>query len=174
MRPNRSAERATSKVALIQQHPHPLPLAESVLCNWVATILEQEDRPGLEVSVLLCDDPTIAALNETYRGHSGPTDVLAFPQSGTEPVPAPAGTKTLGPGTLLGDIVVSVDTARRQAAACSWSVAEEVALLVLHGLLHLLGYEDTDAAQQQAMQAAEEQHFQALFQRGVPRLQETS
>ena len=171
MRPEPGAEKASSKVAII--HQHPFPIEPSGLRDLVGTILEEEGKVGLEISVLLCDDPTIAALNETYRGYSRPTDVLAFPQRGVEESPPLSEAETVGSGSLLGDIVVSVDTAISQASACAWSVEEEVGLLVLHGLLHLLGYGDTNETERQAMQEAEERYFQTFFGRSVPRPLET-
>jgi probable rRNA maturation factor len=84
-----------------------------------------------ELSVLLCDDAFIQELNRQYRGLDRPTDVLSFAQ---EPVPG-------GPD-VLGDIVISVETARRQAREQRHSLAREVEWLLCHGMLHLLGYDD--------------------------------
>ena len=84
-----------------------------------------------EVSVLLCDDAFIRTLNAMHRGVDRATDVLSFAQDDPH---------------LLGDIVISLETAARQAQAADWPVAHEAALLATHGLLHLLGYEDETAA----------------------------
>jgi len=81
-----------------------------------------------EVSVVLADDATVRALNRTYRGQDRTTDVLAFPQDGQ------AG--------LLGDVVISLEQAARQARRARHALSREVALLAIHGTLHLLGYED--------------------------------
>lgn len=80
-----------------------------------------------EVSVLLTDDPTIRDLNRTYRKLDQATDVLTFP-----------GPK-FGP---LGDIAISVDTAKRQARFRRDTLANEIVFLTIHGGLHLLGYDD--------------------------------
>ena len=85
----------------------------------------EEGRAG-EVGVRVCSDATIADLHERFMGVSGPTDVLSFP----------------GDGDYLGDIAVSFDTARAQAAEVGHPVGREVAYLALHGLLHLCGYDD--------------------------------
>ena len=85
----------------------------------------------VEVSVLLCDDAFIRTLNAAHRGVDGPTDVLSFAQEDPR---------------LLGDIVISLETAARQARAAGWSAASEVALLATHGLLHLLGHDDETPA----------------------------
>jgi probable rRNA maturation factor len=147
-------------VAITNQHSHPVD--EESLRQVVMTTLAKEGVGPVEVSLLLGDDPTIAALNEAYRGHAAPTDVLAFPQAEAGGLPA-------APWPLLGDVAVSVDAAARQAAAYGWSVDEELALLVLHGVLHLLGYEDEEETERAVMQAAEERHFRAMFGRNVKR-----
>lgn len=101
-------------------------------------------RQEAELSVLLCDDATIHALNREYRGKDQPTDVLAFAmQEGEGP--------TLHPD-LLGDVVISLETARRQAAG-KHSVVREVTFLLAHGLLHLLGYDHRDEDERRVMMA---------------------
>ncbi len=111
----------------------------------VKAALQQEGVPGpVEVSVLLADDATVRALNRTYRGKDRPTDVLAFPQDGSGPVP------------VLGDVVVSVERAARQARRAGHPVEREVALLVAHGTLHLLGHDDETRAGERAMRAAQD------------------
>lgn len=84
----------------------------------------------------LCTDDEMQELNRRHRGLNEPTDVLSFPQyaPGERPVP--------GLPAALGDVVISVDTAARQAAARSVTPATEVVWLYLHSLLHLVGYDD--------------------------------
>jgi probable rRNA maturation factor len=97
-----------------------------------------------EVSVLLADDATLRALNRDYRGRDAPTNVLAFP--GTEMVRGCAPGPIAGP-LLLGDVVLARETVRREAAAQGKRLADHVRHLVVHGVLHLLGFDhDTDAA----------------------------
>ncbi len=98
-----------------------------------------------ELSVLLCDDATIAELNRDYRRKDRPTDVLAFAMREGEG-------GALHP-TLLGDVVVSVETARRQAAEHGRSVADEITFLLAHGLLHLLGYDHRTEEEDRGMRA---------------------
>ncbi len=86
-----------------------------------------------ELSILLTDDEEIARLNRRYRGKEGPTNVLAFPMG----EPLPAGTDA----GMLGDIVISLDTAHREADAGHTTLPETVFRLLVHGLLHLLGYD---------------------------------
>lgn len=80
-----------------------------------------------EISIVFCDDPFIQDLNAKYRGKNKPTDVLSFAQEDPH---------------VLGDIVISVPTAFRQAEAAGWPLESEIALLGIHGLLHLLGCDD--------------------------------
>jgi len=92
--------------------------------------------------VLLVGDRAIRRLNRAYLSRDHPTDVLAFPQ--------PRGFSLPGPH-LLGDVVISVDTAARQAKAHGHSLNQELALLLIHGLLHLLGYDDSTPAARRRM-----------------------
>lgn len=88
------------------------------------------------MSVLITDDAQIRSLNKTYRGVDAPTDVLAFAQAeGDEGGGCPE------EEGLLGDVVISVETARRQAEERGHSLDDEVDVLVAHGLLHLLGHD---------------------------------
>lgn len=98
-----------------------------------------------ELSILLCDDATIHVLNRDYRKKDKPTDVLAFAMREGEGA---------DPGSdLLGDVVISIDTARRQAAERSRTVKSEVTFLLAHGLLHLLGYDHQTDAEERRMNA---------------------
>jgi probable rRNA maturation factor len=92
-----------------------------------------------ELSVLLCDDDTIATLNKRYRRKAKPTDVLAFEQDGD--------------GALLGDVVISIPTARRQARLARRRILDEVTMLLAHGLLHLLGFDHRTVAEDRRMRA---------------------
>jgi probable rRNA maturation factor len=100
---------------------------------------------GAEVSVLLTDDATIHALNRDYRGKDKPTDVLSFAQEDLHPDAPPLPTLPGAP-RILGDVVISVDTAQRQADTHGLTLEFELALLTVHGILHLLGYEDETEA----------------------------
>ena len=100
-------------------------------------MLDAIERPAAELSVLLCDDATIHALNRDYRHKDQPTDVLAFAMDEGEGASA-----TLPDGhEVLGDVVISVDTARRQATEKGHSLVREVTILLAHGVLHLVGYD---------------------------------
>lgn len=99
-----------------------------------------EGRSDLEVALRLCDDTAIHELNRDYRGKNKPTDVLAFAQR--EAAAADTG--------LLGDIVISVPTAKRQARRGLYA---ELLHLASHGLCHLLGYDHRDDAEEREMNA---------------------
>lgn len=86
-----------------------------------------------ELSVALIDDAEMHALNRDWRGKDKPTDVLAFALREGEDADVHA--------DVLGDVVISLDTAARQAAARGASTADEVRVLLAHGILHLLGYD---------------------------------
>jgi probable rRNA maturation factor len=94
---------------------------------------------------VLTDDDTIHEMNRAYRGYDKATDVLSFAQNDTVPA-APALPIATDAPQLLGDIVISVDTAVRQATTHGVTLDQELALLAVHGLLHLLGYEDETEA----------------------------
>jgi probable rRNA maturation factor len=101
--------------------------------------------PDAELSILLCDDATIHELNRSFRNKDRPTDVLAFAMREGEG-------GALHP-ELLGDIVISVETARRQAREHARSVSAEVTFLLAHGLLHLLGYDHRTDEEERVMRA---------------------
>lgn len=138
------------EILLRTQHPHPpLKWTEAdfqTSRDATARLLESVGRTRAEISVVLTDDKEIHRLNRQWRGYDKPTDVLSWPQE--EP-------PRVGEPDLLGDVVISLDTALRQATARAWSLADEVALLMVHGTLHLLGYEDETEAGAEAMRAQE-------------------
>jgi probable rRNA maturation factor len=89
--------------------------------------------PDAELSLSLVDDLQIGRLNQQYRNRARPTDVLAFPMR--------EGECTEVNPYLLGDVVISLDTAQRQAASRGYSFEEELSFLLIHGILHLVGYD---------------------------------
>lgn len=94
---------------------------------------QQAVRLRGQVSVLLTTDAAIRKLNRQFRGKNKATDVLSFPA------------EAMGPEKIAGDLAISVDTARRQSTGCGHSLATELKVLMLHGLLHLAGYDhETD------------------------------
>lgn len=102
-----------------------------------------------ELSVLFCDDDRMSELNRSYRNKKGPTDVLSFEQ------PPLNG----GPVRLLGDVVISLETAERRCANDATATRAEVRLLFCHGLLHLLGYDHATRADRERMIAKQAEYL---------------
>ncbi len=108
-------------------------------------VLHAERVPeDMEVALLLVDEESIGALNEQHLGHEGPTDVLAFPidQPGETPPDVPA---------ILGDVVLCPAVASAQAPRFGREPRDELRMLTVHGLLHLLGMDHADEAEERAM-----------------------
>ena len=95
------------------------------------------------LSIVIVDDPTIAAMHAQYRNEPGPTDVLTFPY---EDVGLEAEM-----GSYLGDVIIGYEQAARQAAELGHSTQEELTLIVLHGFLHLLGHDDEEPSARHVM-----------------------
>jgi probable rRNA maturation factor len=106
-------------------------------------MLRELELPHAELSVLLTDDGGIQELNRQHRDKDKPTDVLAFPMD--ESVPDPRG--------ILGDVVISLDTADRQARSRRRPLIEEVRFLLAHGVLHLVGYDHAEPGEKREMVA---------------------
>jgi probable rRNA maturation factor len=116
----------------------------------VETLLAAVGEKGSSVSLTLVRDPAIRAINREHRGKDAPTDVLSFPLLDDPREASPEGTER-----LLGDIVVSVDTAARQAADYDATVAAEVDRLLIHGVLHLMGHDHMEPEERARMEAEE-------------------
>ncbi|MBE3580141.1 MAG: rRNA maturation RNase YbeY [Thermoanaerobacteraceae bacterium] len=126
------------------------PALEKALRNLLQEAARQEGVPeGAEVSVTLVDDAEIRRLNLMYRGVDAPTDVLSFPLQDEEEVEPPIEGEE--GELLLGDILISLETAARQAAAYGHSLEREVGFLALHGFLHLLGYDHDTPEREEIM-----------------------
>ena len=122
-------------------------------------ILRAADSAGAELSLSLVGDRRMRALNARYRRKPRPTDVLAF---AAREAPQPA-------TRLLGDVVISLDTAQRQARRARQSLDRELVTLLIHGILHLLGYDHERSARDASrMQRKERAILQALGR--LPRL----
>lgn len=109
-------------------------------------LLHATGRTDGELSILLTDDAHIRELNRTHRGKDKATDVLSFP----------------GAAPMLGDIVISVDTARRQAADYDAPLQNEINRLLIHGVLHVLGHDHHEPAERAAMEAEERRLASAI------------
>jgi probable rRNA maturation factor len=148
--------------------------------RWVRlarSVLEAEGVKGdTEVSLLFVDANAMADLNKRFLGKDGPTDVLAFPideeaaESGRSPDSGGSGPGDTGPEpadlpVLLGDVVVCPQVAQRNAPEHAGTYDDEVALLVVHGILHLLGMDHTDDEEATQMERREQELLDRFHRR---------
>ena len=110
--------------------------------NIIIKIMDHLDCRNQEVSILLTGDKYIRRLNQEFRSIDQPTDVLSFPQNADEDPYIPE-------EVILGDIAVSLDIAKAQAKEHGLDFKEEVILLLIHGILHLLGYDHEISEQEE-------------------------
>lgn len=164
-RPRRSGDEGELEVFVAdEQDAHPVDVA-----RWEAlarNVLQAEGVAGdAELALLFVDEATIAELNQRFLGHEGPTDVLAFPIDDDDDVlvgRSPDGS-TSGPERspaddvplLLGDVVICPTVAARNAPTHAGTYDDELALLVVHGILHVLGMDHADPEETEQMQARE-------------------
>jgi probable rRNA maturation factor len=141
-------------MALLLTNEQTRPVKTALLRKVSRRLLREENLSRAQVSILLTDDAAIRELNAQYRGYDKPTDVLSFSQIEAIDDGPPCPTVP-GEQTLLGDVVISVDTAYRQAAEHQVTIELELALLAVHGILHLLGNEDETEAGAQNMHRRE-------------------
>ena len=119
-----------------------------------AQLLRELGEARSELSIALVDDDAIRELNERYRGIAKPTDVLSFSLVEGEHADAR--------GALLGDVVVSLDTASAQARRARRSLDDEVLRLLIHGTLHLLGHDHERDDEARRMRAEERRLWRAM------------
>jgi len=127
---------------------------EATVRSIVNTILDHENSSGFEVTVVFCGEEKIHEMNKEYLKHDRPTDVIAFPFQ--------EGPMMKGDEEYLGDILVSLDAAFERASDFSQSVEEELSLYIIHGVLHLLGYDDIDPQAKKVMNAKEDNYMKEV------------
>lgn len=129
-----------------------IPVDQDSLMSAAMSILKDADYLYGELSLAVVDDPTIHKLNREYLEHDYPTDVLSFllEEEGSR---------------LVGQVILSTDTAEREASKVGWPVETEMLLYVIHGTLHLVGYDDLEDEPRGEMRRAE-RHY--LIESGVP------
>jgi probable rRNA maturation factor len=115
----------------------------------VRLILEDAGIEAAEISIAVVGDPTIARVHAEFLGDDSPTDVISFVLDSS-------------PGNLEGEVVASADTAIARAPEYDWSPAEELLLYVIHGVLHLVGYDDTTPKARKTMQKMERRYISLL------------
>jgi probable rRNA maturation factor len=133
------------------------PFRSALRAAWLRRIarrvLAVEDAGPTELGVVITDDATVRELNSRYLGIDEPTDVLSFGLGEKDDVPF-----ALPPGEApsLGEVIISYPTAVRQAEEQGHSVEAEVAHLLVHGILHLLGYDHVETGEERIMRRREE------------------
>lgn len=131
-----------------RREPEPLDL--TAFERLATFVLEREEAPeAVELSIAVVALAEMTELNERYRAKTGPTDVLSFPCDDPCAVVAP------GEPVTLGDVVLAPEVAEAQAAEYGHTVEEELNLLLVHGVLHLLGYDHEADEDAEVMQARE-------------------
>ncbi len=137
-----------------------LELDEEFLVQVAQRVLKEEQVAAAEISVALVNNPAIHDINRQYLGHDYPTDVISFLLD-CEPA-SEEGSATKLPATLRGrgkrldgEVIISTETALQEAGNFGWSPREEVVLYLIHGLLHLVGYDDLSSTERSVMRARE-------------------
>jgi probable rRNA maturation factor len=151
-------------------HAAAMDLIESAVDETARLTLGKRD---VEVELTICGDPEMERLNFDHMGERGPTDVLSFPlhewsidgDGAHSHLTEEDGLGPPGAPLLLGDVVIDLDQAVRQAADGGWSVAEEIVLLAIHGMLHVLGHDHAELDEEERMRAAEREVLHVLHRR---------
>jgi probable rRNA maturation factor len=153
-------------VAVTVEHPLDPTVDPAAIVAWAESALTHAQAPEGSVSIVIADDATVQALNRDYRGLDEPTDVLSFglgglakPLESEEPDPfiLPAGAPL-----EIGEIVISHPYAARTAAATNRPIRDELALLTVHGILHLLGHDHLEDDEGNEMRRQETEILGAL------------
>ena len=140
-------------VFLTDEQPVPVDLARVRLLAEMV-LIQQGFPTESEVTVMLVTDDDMAGYNDRFMSRSGPTDVLAFPletlQAGVAPEWRPG-----DPPISIGDVIIAPDYVGRQAEEHGSEFTDELSLMVVHGMLHLMGWDHADDAQADAMESRE-------------------
>lgn len=113
--------------------------------------------PDAQLSILIVDDVRIAELNLTYLNHAGPTNVISFPMQEGQ-------FADITPG-LLGDVVISADTAHREAVDAGMEFTDRFDQLLVHGILHLVGYDHVNSKEEAALMEQKSNELMELIGR---------
>jgi probable rRNA maturation factor len=150
-------------IAIADERDDPLPIGP--FSELATIVLAGEGLPAdTEVAITFVDPTEMTVLHEQYMGKDGPTDVLAFPLEDSVPGSPPAATAS-GPPVALGDVVICPDVVRANTEGDESLFADEMALMVVHGLLHLLGYDHIDDADAEQMEAQERRYLEQVGRR---------
>lgn len=137
------------KIEIADEQSYPVD-TDSLIAG-VEQVLADHGIVRSEISIAIVDDPTIRALNKQYLAHDYETDVISFVLDYNEQL-----------GALCGQLIVSTDTAERMAREYGASMQDELLLYVIHGCLHLVGYDDHEPSDADDMRAAEKRYLNRL------------
>lgn len=141
----------TLELTLRAEWPLPASISEPRLGSLVAFALREEGASGQwEINLLFTTDARIQVMHREFMDLDSPTDIMTFPYEADEFLPP-------GMSSQGGDIVISVETAALQAEEAGWSLTDELRFLTLHGLLHVLGWDDADSGRRASMLARQSQ-----------------
>ena len=144
----------SSKVAVINRQDR-VPVDRRKIGAAARRILNRLGYKGYELTVVLVDDREITRLNRRYFGRNRPTNVISFPMMEGTPLSLQA--------KILGDVIISADTARRDAEEVGKRAGEEILFLLIHGILHLAGYDHEGRKKERLeMEAKEKDLFSRL------------
>jgi probable rRNA maturation factor len=150
VRPKQTGQRTEPMEILIEDRQNRLRIDHDKVEQKAKDILNALESPDGELSILIVTDQEMAELNRTYLNRSGPTNVMAFPMQA-----GPSGNIT---PTLLGDVVISLETAAREAEQAGITTEYRFDQLLIHGILHLFGFDhDKTAEGARAMRIKEEE-----------------
>ena len=117
--------------------------------KWIKAAVEAEGKQLEVLSIIFCDDEYLLNLNQRYLNHDSLTDILTFDRSGD--------------GKIAGDIYISIDRVRENAVTFQVDFKEELGLVIIHGVLHLLGFTDKDKESQAIMRSKEDEYLLLLL-----------
>ena len=141
-------------IDVIARDPSTSPSLEELARQAAGKALAHEGQPAtLDMTIVLSDDTELRALNLQFMGIDAPTDVLSFPADEVDPE---SGER------YLGDIILSVQRAQEQSSQGNHPVEAEIQLLIVHGMLHLLGYDHADPAEKSRMWSAQAEILREL------------
>lgn len=146
-----STDRSPAYEIAIHNEQDRLPIDEERLIEAVERVLRDAEIPAATVSVAIVDDPRIREINAQYLNHDYATDVISFRLDSPDD-PLPEGEEPV----LEGEVVISADTATRMSAEFGWNPADELLLYLVHGMLHIVGYDDHSDEDLAAMRAQEQ------------------
>lgn len=136
-----------------------LPIKTANLRRRLVKLLKELGLSEADLSVTICDDEAIRAVNRDYRAVDAPTNVLAFALEEGAPLP--------GAPRVLGDIIISAETIRREAPPLGYTDGEMFYFYLIHGLLHLIGYDHELGPEQAARQEAETERLWLMINHGL-------